>query len=173
MWRQDRQQYSQVSYKDWLQVSVISASSDRYDTTKSKITESHYVRKGSKIVVYYFPKAISRGDSMLFQSQQNVKPRELRAQVDCLDWPSDIHPGAIVGRMSGLPLLRGIPMDITSSGKAYREWELRTKTFEHREDISPILFTMPPGLKKVAFSSAMFVSDDTKGVLDDYFSSAK
>jgi hypothetical protein len=173
MWRKDRPQYAQLPYKVWLTVNFPGASVERSEITKS-IIERHYERKGQKMVIYRFPKAVSTGTSMLFQSRDvEGISRELQPQVDCLEWSDDIHPGAVLDRFCGLPPLKGIPLGITSSGKAYREWELRTKKLVHSDNISPTLFMLPSGLKKVPFSAAIFISDNTKGVIDDYFSGAK
>ena len=107
---------------------------------------------------------------MLYQSDSDSKPKVLRTEVRCLEWPVDIHPPSIIGKFYGLPALKGMPLEITStSGNSHNEWHVRTKKISKSDTISASQFVLPAGLQRILFGDRIFFGQSAKGAIDDMF----
>ena len=168
VFRRDTRQYIQMPYISWLKVSSAFINSDRFGSAKP-VSERHFEDRGQKYTVYNYPAAVTSDKSMLFQTDPGTKPRMMRGQVKCMELPVDMHPGSILEKFYGLPLLPGIPLSVSKNGdRGYSEWQVRTKKIVKNDSIAASQFDMPAGFKKVPFEHSFFFSASTKGAIDDY-----
>ena len=166
IFRLDRKQYAQVPYPTWVKIPSAGTSVD--NPFLAKRTKRRTQINGQNVIDYYIPQAQAAGD-LLFRSDDADRTKMLSTQVRCLDWPADAHPGSVIERYYCLPLLPGVPLATTrTDGRSYNTWSLRTIKTGKAESISASQFDLPANLKKVPYSESLFVSDNTKGAIEEF-----
>jgi hypothetical protein len=173
IFRTDTKEYAQVGYKDWLKANLVLITLWTMEL-KKPTSARHFEQGGLGYVRYVFPSTST--SSSFLSNADRADSRALEhntGEIVCLDFPSDIHAGGVIGRASALPELQGIALQATRKSATASAWTLKTIKTKHIDDLSADLFVLPKGLKKVTFSRALISSENDKGAINYLFGDTK
>ncbi len=169
VFRPDLMKYATLSYEKWCNLNSLALNNDMFGKDKPA-TQDRTVEKGTKYINYYFSRIKYTGTYGIYQTEEKTKSTLQHSRVKCLDWPDDIHPGAIIGKIYGLPPLKGVPYTIESGklgSKTFDDCELKTTKMEKRDALSASQFELPHGYKLMDFTDKLFISGRSKDVIND------
>jgi len=170
IFRADTKEYARVPYKEWLKTNLVLVTTLWTMELKKPLSARHFERGGQAYVAYIFPStSTSSGFSGTAGREEAKALDHNRGEIVCIDFPADVHAGGVIGRACALPELQGIALQATRKSATASAWTLKTVKTKHNDDISPDLFVLPKGLKKVVFSRALFSRDSQRGAIDDLF----
>jgi len=169
LYRPDTKEYAQTPYKAWLKTNLVLLTTLWTMELKKPEDEKRFVQAGKPYVRYLFPNT-----EVLSGFYRNTDRDEFKDMVNnkgeilCLDYPKDIHPGGVSGRVMALPELQGIALHAMRKSAKVVSWSLKNSYHKKRDDISPALFDLPPGFKKVPFGRHLFSSATERDTINDF-----
>ena len=170
VFRADTKEWASLSYEQWLKTNLILVSTLWTMELKKPISSRHFIQGGQSYVTYLFPSTSVTGG--YFRGDHGTDYKDLennKSEVTCLEFPSNIHAGSVVGRAVCLPQLEGTPVLATRSSATVKSWTLKTVKTKRNEAMPASLFEVPAGYKKVPFNRSMFSSSTQKEDIDDMF----
>lgn len=169
VYRLDSRTFADLDYRRWCMLNCIALNSDQFVDSKP-LSVMHGLESGRKTVTYYYNSREYSGNFGIYQSEKVHSDVLQRARVKCLDWPEDMHPSSVIGKLFGLPPLKGIALEISHAppgSSSYSDIGLSTSKIVKSDAIAASKFAVPPGLKPVAVSDKLFFNPHTKDVINE------
>jgi hypothetical protein len=170
IFRPDTKEYSTLSYQQWMKTNLILVSTVWTMELKKPVSSRHFVQGGQSYVAYRFPSTEVMGGYFRGDHGSDYKALENnKSEITCLEFPADVHAGAVAGRAICLPTLGGTPVLVTRESATVKSWTLKTVSTRRVESMASSLFDVPSGYKKVPFNRTLFSSSTQKEDIDDMF----